>query len=168
MDENHPKEFDARPKRRRDVINPYKVYSVGVDTDRPRYFVSFTDYLGVQHKLEIDKPLFEAFDQFELDDLSFFNEIDRHYDRFELSETFLNARAVQQPEIIDEVVMKHIQNERLHQAIATLPEKQRRRLILYFFGEFTYEQIAKKEKCTLMPVKRSIDAAIKKLKQILE
>ncbi|MEY8517622.1 sigma factor-like helix-turn-helix DNA-binding protein [Lachnospiraceae bacterium 29-84] len=32
-------------------------------------------------------------------------------------------------------------------AVSKLPEVQRRRLNLYFFGELTYEQIAKMEGC---------------------
>jgi len=36
--------------------------------------------------MEIDKTLFDAFNEFELDDLSFFNEVDRHYERSEMTE----------------------------------------------------------------------------------
>jgi len=39
---------------------------------------------------------------------------------------------------------------------------------LYYFGEFTYEQIAAMEGCTIMPVKRSIDAGLEKLKKFLK
>lgn len=73
----------------------------------------------------------------------------------------MNRRAVQQRYTVEEAVEKQIEIERLHSAIATLPDKQRHRLVLYYFGEFTYEQIAEMEGCTIMPVKRSIDAAIK-------
>ena len=58
--------------------------------------------------------------------------------------------------------------ERLHRAIQKLPEIQKRRLILYFFDGMTYERIAKLEGCTKMPVKRSIDVALEKLKKELE
>ena len=61
----------------------------------------------------------------------------------------------------------NIEVDRLHQAIAQLPEKQRRRLVLYYFGEFTYEQIAEMEGCTISPVKRSIEKAIENLKNFL-
>ena len=40
-------------------------------------------------------------------------------------------------------------------------------VFLYYFHDLTYEQIAKIEHCTIMPVKRSIDRAIIKLRQIL-
>ena len=53
----------------------------------------------------------------------------------------------------------------LHKAIDMLPEVQRRRLLLYYFGGYTYEQIAQMEGCTKMAVKFSIDIAIKKLRE---
>lgn len=46
-----------------------------------------------------------------------------------------------------------------------LPEVQRRRLLLYFFGEMTYEQFAAIEGCTKRAVKFSVDIAIEKLKK---
>ena len=167
MDENHPKNKDPRPKRRRDKDNPYEIYTVGINTDYPRYYISFTDSMGVHRELEIEKALFEMLDRFELDDLSFLNEVDNHYEHSELTEASLNARAVEQPDTVEEIAMQHIQSEQLHRAIAMLPDKQRSRLILYYFGELTYAQIAEMEGCTIMPVKRSIDAAIEKLKKFL-
>ena len=168
MDGNHPKSKDPRPKRRRDKDNPYEIYTVGIHTDRPRYYISFTDSTGVHRELEIERALFETLDRFELDDLSFLNEVDNHYEHSELTEASLNARAVEQPDTVEEIAMQHIQNERLHKAISMLPDKQRSRLILYYYGELTYAQIAKMEGCTIMPVKRSIDAAIEKLKKFLK
>ena len=40
------------------------------------------------------------------------------------------------------IISQRMEVDKLHQAIAKLPEKQRRRLVLYYFGEFTYEQNA--------------------------
>lgn len=168
MDDIHPKNIDPQPKRRKDKGNPYQIFTVGIHTDHPRYYLSFEDSEGAKQCIEVSKALFDTFDRFELDDLSFLNEVDKHYEHSELTETSLNARAAQEPESVEEIAMRHIQSEKLHKAIAALPEKQRHRLILYYFGELTYEQIAEIEGCTIMPVKRSIDAAIVKLKKILE
>lgn len=57
--------------------------------------------------------------------------------------------------------------ETLHRAIARLPDKQRRRLTLYYFGAFTYEQIAEMEGCAFQVVARSIKAAEENLKKFL-
>lgn len=163
MDGNHPKNVDPRPKRRRDRSNPYEIYTVGITTNHPHYYIAFTDSLGIHRELEIDKILFETLNRFELDDLSFLNEVDRHYEHSKLTEASLNARAAQEPETVEETAMRHIQSERLHKAIAALPEKQRHRLILYYFGELTCEQIAELEGCSHPAIMKSISAAIEKL-----
>ncbi len=167
MDGNHPKHIDPRPKRRRTKDNPYELYTVGIQTDHPRFYIAFTDCEGVHRELEIDKALFETLNRFELDDLSFLNEVDNHYEHSELTEASLNARAFCQPETVEEIALQHFQNEQLHTAIAQLPEKQRTRLILYYFGELTYEQIAEMEGCKYQTVQESIYAALKKLKNFL-
>ena len=142
MDGGHPKNIDPRPKRRRDEENPYEIYTTGINTTNPRYFLAFTDSNKVKQWMEIDKTLFDAFNEFELDDLSFFNEVDRHYERSEVTEATLNRRAAKPQKSVEEIVSQQMEMDKLHRAIAQLPEKQRRRLVLYYFGEFTYEQIA--------------------------
>ena len=61
----------------------------------------------------------------------------------------LNDRAFYKAERIEDIVSESIEYEQLHRAVSELPEVQRRRLKLYFFGELTYEQIAKLEGCTI-------------------
>ena len=117
--------------------------------------------------IEIDKALFDAVDEFELDDISFMNEVDRHYEQSEQTEQSLNRRAVKPQESVEETVSQRIEVDKLHQAIAQLPEKQRRRLVLYYFGEFTYEQIAEMEGCKYQTVQDSIYTALKNLKIFL-
>ncbi len=167
MADSHPKNLDPRPKRRRDEESPYEIYTAGINTTHPHFYLLFKDSGGVKRWMEIDKTLFNAFNEFELDDLSFFNEVDRHYEQSEVTEASLNKRAMKPQEPIEETVFQRIEVDKLHQAIAKLPEKQRRRLVLYYFGEFTYEQIAKMEGCTISPVKRSIEKAIENLKNFL-
>ena len=166
MDGKHPKNADPRPKRRKAQDNPYEIFSVGINTAYPHYYLSFADSSGVKRCMEIDKALFDAFDEFELDDLSFMNEVDRHYEQSEQTEASLNRRAAQPQEPVEETVFQRVDVDKLHQAIAKLPEKQRRRLVLYYFGEFTYEQIAEMEGCTKRAVKFSVDIALKNLKKL--
>ena len=167
MADSHPKNLDPRPKRRRDEDSPYEIYTAGINTAHPRFYLFFKDGGGVKRWMEIDKALFDAFNEFELDDLSFFNEVDRHYEQSEVTEAMLNRRAAKPQESVEETVSQRMEVDKLHQAIAKLPEKQRRRLVLYYFGEFTYEQIAEMEGCTISPVKRSIEKAIENLKIFL-
>lgn len=163
MDGRHPQNIDPQPKRRKSKDNPYTLFTTGVETDTPRYFLSFQGA-----SMEIDTVLFYLLNQFELEDLSYMNEIDRHYEHSELTEETLVSRAALPRPTVDELVLRRIEHERLRRAIAQLPDTQRRRLVLYYFGSFTYQQIAEMEGCTIMPVKRSIDQAIKNLKNIFE
>ena len=167
MADSHPKNLDPRPKRRRDEENPYEIYTAGINTPYPHFYLFFKDGGGVKRWMEIDKTLFNAFNEFELDDLSFFNEVDRHYEQSEVTEATLNRRALNPPESVEETVSQRMEVDKLHQAIAQLPEKQRRRLVLYYFGEFTYEQIAAMEGCKFQVIAKSIKTAEKNLKKFL-
>ena len=165
MDVYRPKK-DPRPARRKDKDNPYEIFSVGIGTDNPHFYVSFKDGQGVQICMEIDKAVFDLLDRFELDDLSFLNEWDRHIEHSELTEASLQARAVSDMESVEITAYKTMRNEQLRRAIATLPEVQRRRLVMYYFDGLTYEEIADKEGCTHPAVIKSVKAAISKLKNI--
>ena len=166
MDGNHPTHIDPQPKRRKSKDNPYTIFTTGRNTHDPRYYLSFRDVNGTRHCMEIDKELFDALDQFELDDISFMNEVDRHYEQSEQTEASLSRRAAEQQDTVEDAVSRRLEAEALHRAIAQLPETQRRRLVLYYFGNFTYEEIAKMEGCTKRAVKFSVDIAIGKLKEI--
>ena len=122
MDVNHPKNLDPRPKRRKDRDNPYEIFTTGINTACPHFYLSFKDSNGIEQCIEIDKALFDAFDGFELDDLSFMNEVDRHYEQSDQTEQSLNRRAIQPQESIEETVFQRVEDETLHQAIAQLPE----------------------------------------------
>lgn len=113
---------------------------------------------GVLRELLINKELFELLNCFELDDLSFLNEVDRHYEHSELTEATLYDRAFVLPESVEDAVLRNMRYEALHNAINKLPETQRRRLILYYFNGLTYSQIAEMEGCKYQTVQDSIYA----------
>lgn len=95
---------DKRPKRRKDKDDPYEMFSIGTDTAAPRYYVRFWD--GTMERcLEIDKPLFDEIDRFESEDLPHL--VDNHYERSELTEASLNARAFEQPQSIDKIFSEY-------------------------------------------------------------
>ena len=129
MDGKHPNQYDKRPKRRKDKDNPYELLSVGMDTPTARYYIRFEDGQGVEHCMEIEKPLFDMLDGFEQEDISHLNEVDNHYEHSELTEASLNERAFEAPQPIEAIVNFKIECEELHRAIRHLPEIQRRRLL---------------------------------------
>lgn len=165
MATNHIDNIDPRPKRRKSKDNPYTIHSVGIGTDHARYFVSFRDGQGVEHHEEISRELFDAFNTFELEDLSFLNEVDNHYEHSELTEESLYGRVLHQQAGLEESAFQKLDYANLHEVLASLPDIQRRRVYLYFFEGYTYEKIASQEGCTKMAVKFSIDIALKKMKE---
>ena len=111
MGGHHPKNIDPRPKRRKDKDNPYEIFTTGLGTAQPHYFLAFVDSTGVEQCMEIDKALFDTFDRFELDDLSFMNKRDRHYERSEQTEASLNRRAAKPQESLEETVFRQVEVE---------------------------------------------------------
>ena len=99
--------------------------------------------------IEIEKVLYDLFNCFELEDISYLNRVSRHIEHSELTENSLNDRAFYKEESLEETVSRSMEYEQLHKAISKLPETQKRRLLLYFFGELNYEQIAEFEGCTI-------------------
>ena len=152
-----------RPKRRKDKYNPYTIFEKD-----GQYYVSFKDGQGVSHKLEISKVLYDTFDSFELSDLVYLNVVDRHIEQSEVWENTLNMRAMKKPDSMEEIVFRRVQTEKLHKAIDELPEKQKKRLILHYFQELTYVEIAEREKCSTRAVEYSIHGAIQSLKKFFE
>lgn len=157
MDGNHP-------KRRKDKYNPYTIGT----TEDGRHWLTFSDGQSDQHHFEISAAVFALFDSFELDDLSYLNELDRHYEQSELTEASLYDRAVNRPATVEESALQSMEYAQLHRAISELPEIQKRRLILYYFQGLTYEQIAGMEGCTKRAVKFSVDIAVEKLKKFFK
>lgn len=156
MDERHP-------KRRKDNNNPYTLSIVS-----GRFYLSFRDGMGVLHEMEIDGELYGLLNAFELEDLSYLNEWDRHIEQSELSEETLEQRMRKTPSSVEEIVYQAIEREQLHQAIDRLPKAQRRRLLLYYFYDFTYEKIAEIEGCSVHSVFVAIERAKEKIKFFLK
>lgn len=156
--------MDGRhPKRRKDKNNPYTL-----SVASGRFYLSFRDGMGVLHEMEIDGELYGLLNAFELEDLSYLNEWDRHIEQSELSEETLEQRMRRTPCSVEETVYRSIQYEQLHQAIDQLPKTQRRRLLLYYFYDFTYEKIAEIEGCSVHSVFVAIERAKEKIKFFLK
>ena len=155
MDGNHP-------NRKKDKLNPYTL-----SIENNAYYISFTDGQGIFHKQEISKELYAAFDRFELDDISQMNKASRHLTEADASEEVLSHRIADPSEPVDDHVYRSMMYQELHKAIAQLPEIQRRRVLLYYFGGYTFEQIAEMEGCKHPAIMKSVAAAERNLKKAL-
>lgn len=153
------------PKRNKSKDNPY---TLGFNEKKQTYTVEFVDSRKTIHNVEISEKIYQAFNEFELDDISQIHKYQRHIEHSEIYEESLNKRAVNKPMSVEEQVEVLILNEQLKNAISSLPEVQKRRIKKYFFDEMTLEQIARQEHCTKRAVKFSIDIALEKILQNLK
>lgn len=156
MDGNHP-------NRKKDKLNPYTLF---IENDT--YYIAFTDGQGVFHKMEISKELYAAFDRFELEDISHMNVVSRHLTESDMDDELLSHRMADPSEPVEDHAYRRIMYQELHQAIAQLPDTQRRRLLLYYFGEYTYEQIAQMEGCRYPAIIKSVAAAENNIKKFFQ
>lgn len=168
MDSKYPKNINNRPKRRRNKNNPYYIFSAGVEAENLHYYVSFEDENGMRICTEITKCLYDQFDQWELEDLSFLHEVERHYEHSILTEQSLNKRALHKPETPDQIVFQAIEKEKLVKAMEALTAVQYRRLVMYFWDGMSLQEISAIEGCKYQAVQDSIEHACIKIKKILQ
>ena len=142
-----------QPKRRKDKYNPYEIYEKD-----GKYYVSFRNGEKEYKDLEIGKNVYEAFNTFELQDVSHMNVVDRHLEQSEIWDSSLYERIFQKEENVENTVLNKLEAERLHSAIQQLK---------YYFEDKKYEQIAQEEGCSFQMVAKSVKAAIRNLKKIL-
>lgn len=95
------------------------------------------------------------------------NESSRHLAELDMSEELLGHRIADPSEPVENHDYRKITHQELHKAIAQLPDIQRRRLLLYYFGGYTYEQIAQMEGYKYPAVIKSITTAEKNIKVFL-
>lgn len=153
MDEKHL-------NRKKDKFNPYVL-----SLENGCCYVTFQDGQGLAHKVQVSSAVYNAFDSFELKDISHLNVVSRHLEHSDLTEATLQRRATFLPEEPEEQIFRKMTYQQLHKAVSDLPDIQRRRVYLYYFEGYTYEQIAQREGCTKQAVKSSIGHALKKLKE---
>lgn len=154
-----------RPKRRKHKDNPYTLEFI---EEKNSYRVSFKDVKGKYRRVEVNKEIYQAFDRFELDDLSELNEFDNHIEHSEIYENNLNQRAMDKPLGVDDIVETMLINEELKKAINELSDIQKRRIKMYYFEDMTLEDIARVEKTSHQAVSKSIIKALTELRKILK
>lgn len=157
--------MEKQPKRRKDKFNPYTIID---SVEKNQYILIFKDSENIEQYIEVTKEIYDVFNYFELKELAQMNEFDRHIEHSKLRPETLNKRMCEPTKSIEKIVLDQIQKQELYNAILSLPKKQRKRLILYYFTDLTQIQIAKKEKCSIRAIQYSINIALKNLKKFLK
>ena len=81
--------MDSLPKRRKYKDNPYTIRNID-----DKFYILFKDGMNTPQIIEVSKEIYNAFNQFELDDLKELNEFDRHIEHKELTEESIHNRGV--------------------------------------------------------------------------
>lgn len=145
--------------RNKDKYNPYTLEVKENDC----YILKFRDSRNNLQELIISKEVYDAFDNFELEDISQIHKISKHIEYSEVYEETLYHRSITEAISVEEEVSNKIISEEIKFAINELNDIQKRRIIKYYFYDKTYEEIANEEKCSKVAVKYSIDTAIKNI-----
>ena len=155
--------MENRPKRRKHKDNPYELNIID-----SKYIVKFKDNKKETHYVEVNTQIYEIFDKFELRDLSELNEYDNHIEHSELYDETLERRIIHKQELIEDVIIRKVTFEKLHDAIQQLSEIEKRRIKMYYFEGKTLEEIAKIENTSHQAISKSLQNSIKKLKNLLK
>lgn len=128
-----------------------------------KHFISFTDGQGDHHDLEVSEELFVEFRQMERKNRNLEQSDERHREYSEIGDEALNKRARAIPKSVEEIIELKERMETVYREVFSLPEKQRRRFLLYYEYGMTYAKIGELEGCTGSSVKCSIDATRRKI-----
>ena len=150
-----------------DNTNPYTLRTEIVEGIM-HYYVSFKDGQAIPRETEVSRPVYLEFLRFVKQERNLRRWDERHVEQSELSDETLYSRAVNPPKGVDEMAYDSMRDERLRQAIAGLPEIQRRRFVLHYEFGLNFEQIAEMEGCKRQPVTRSIERAEEKIREVIK
>ncbi len=153
------------PIRNKSKDNPYKL---SFDDDKKTYSVEFIDNKRVIHKIAISVEIYNAFDSFELEDISQIHKFRKHIEHSEVYEETLNNRMIHKPISLEEEVESKILFEEVKQALSKLSDVQKRRIKMYYFEDMTLEQIAAVEGATHQAISKSINKGIEEIKKMIK
>lgn len=147
-----------------------KIYTLREETigGVSRYFISFKDGQSVSHETEVSHAVYLEFIAFRKKNRNLQGFDERHREYSELTDETLNRRARHTPKSVEDIIVERERAEAYRLAVAELPEIQRRRFVLYYEHELTFEKIGKMEGCSATSVKASVDRAKAKIKKKLE
>lgn len=150
-----------------DTLRIYTFYEKQIDGEK-QYYVSFLDGQGKWQETEVSVEVFEEMQHLMRKERNYIRSDERHLEYLELSEGIQHKRSVNTEINLEEQILAKLRMEELRAAIEALPSVQRRRFLLRYEMDMTYEQIARIEGCTSRAVQHSVEAARKKIQKKLK
>ena len=136
--------------------------------DKPLITITYKTADGKQICVEVPTSVKELLEQSDRQIRSQRRQDRRYLDNSDFIDG-LTDTAMKYPQYIDpaDLLIRMESHKLLHSAINELSETQRRRLLLYFFGNLTHSQIAKLEGVGRAAITYSISRAIKQLRRYI-
>lgn len=147
-------------------MRPDNQYTL-ISFDDGRYFVSFEDGEGDDQTSEISKDLYLELLQQARSDEAYLRWNRRHLDDSADVDAISDNSADTNHRSVEDAVIATVLVGEESLVRSVLTESQWRRLYLRFRAGLTLNEIAILEGCTKMPIKRSIDDAMEKIKKNL-
>lgn len=151
--------------RNKDKYNPY---TLDIDEETNTYIVEFKDTKNIIHRVEVSEKVYEAFDKFELEDISQIHKIKKYIERNEVYEETLYHKSINASISVEDEVESKLLSEDLKDAINELSDIQKRRLKMYYFNELTLDEIAMLENTSHQAISKSIIRAIEEIRKKLK
>ena len=151
--------------RNKDKYNPY---TLDIDEETNTYIVEFKDIKNIIHRVEVSEKVYEAFDKFELEDISQIHKIKKYIERNEVYEETLFHKSINASISVEDEVESKLLSDDLKDAIKLLNDIQKRRLIKYYFEDKSLEEIALEEGTSHQAISKSIHRAIEEIQKNLK
>jgi len=151
--------------RNKDKYNPY---TLDIDEETNTYIVEFKDIKNIIHRVEVSEKVYEAFDKFELEDISQIHKIRKYIERNEVYEETLFHKSINASISVEDEVESKLLSDDLKEAIKLLNDIQKRRLIKYYFEDKSLEEIALEEGTSHQAISKSIHRAIEEIQKNLK
>lgn len=145
----------------------FGVHKIEIKDDEKRYFIIYKDEVN-KCQMQLSLKEYKEFNSFKSQDIKYKNIYNRYIEHSEQSEETIQKRMLQKIERVEDMVYRSIISEEIQKALLSLNEIQRRKFVMYYIDEMTYEQIAKIEGCTKRAIKFSVDAARMNLQKMLK
>jgi RNA polymerase sigma-70 factor (ECF subfamily) len=119
-------------------------------------------------EIEVTREVADFLEECRLDERRQSEKIRRHHSDKECDEFAIGDLMFNKPQGFEDALIDRLAIERLPEALATLPEVQRRRVTAYYFEGLTYKQIAEREQVAYPAIMQSVNAAIKNLQKFFK
>ncbi len=139
-----------------------------IDEETNTYIVEFKDIKNIIHRVEVSEKVYEAFDKFELEDISQIHKIRKYIERNEVYEETLFHKSINASISVEDEVESKLLSDDLKEAIKLLNDIQKRRLIKYYFEDKSLEEIALEEGTSHQAISKSIHRAIEEIQKNLK